>query len=123
IAADVLAIASGENRIIEIGDPTVKKEWTYAGDVVKAIVTLVEQDTIFEATLGSGIGYSIQDYIEACFGFIGKDWQPYLSIKSGFKSEYKQLVSNPATIHYLGWQPTVNFEQLVTMMLTQPQNA
>lgn len=122
IAADVLAIANGENHMIEIGDPTVKKEWTYAGDVVKAIITLVEQETIFEATLGSGVGYSIQDYIEACFKFVGKDWQPHLSIKSGFKSEYRQLISNPATIHHLGWQPTVNFEQLVTMMLTQDQN-
>lgn len=122
IAADILAIANGENRLIEIGDPTVKKEWTFAGDVVKAIWTLVQQDLVFEATLGSGIGFSIQDYIEACFKFIGKDWLPYVAIKSGFKSEYKQLVSNPETIHNLGWQPQVNFEQLVTMMLTQPQD-
>jgi GDPmannose 4,6-dehydratase len=123
IAADVLAIANGENRIIEIGDPTVKKEWTYAGDVVTAIWILVQQDAVFEATLGAGIGYSIQDYIEACFKCIGKIWQPHVAIKSGFKSEYRQLVSNPETIHKLGWQPTVNFEQLVTMMLTQKQDA
>ena len=123
IAADVLAIANGENRIIEIGDPTVKKEWTFAGDVVKAIWTLVQQEAVFEATLGCGVGYSIQDYIEACFKSIGKDWQPYVAIKSGFKSEYRQLISNPETIHKLGWQPRVNFEQLVNMMMTQLQDA
>ena len=54
IAAAAKRIASGSNEKLEIGDISVIKEWTYAGDVVKGIWTLVQQEKYFEANLGSG---------------------------------------------------------------------
>jgi GDPmannose 4,6-dehydratase len=120
IAAAVNSIAKGERSApIEIGDMEVKKEWTYAGDVVEAVWTMVQQDEIFEATIGSGKAYSIATYLEACFSFIGKDWKKYVQVKPGFKAEYKQLVSDPGTIFSLGWRPEVDIPELVKMMLKE----
>ena len=60
----------GEQNSLELGDISVEKEWTFAGDVAKAIFTLVQQDEIYETVIGSGITYSIQDWLEQCFNLI-----------------------------------------------------
>jgi len=117
IADAVKRISLGKDEIIEIGDMSVKKEWGYAGDIVEAVWTLVNQDTVFEATLGTGQAYSIQEYIELCFSIIKKDWTNHVRSKGGFKSEYAQLVSNPSTIFSLGWHPKTSFEALSKIML------
>jgi GDPmannose 4,6-dehydratase len=111
-------IASGQLNTLEIGDISVRKEWTFAGDVVEGILTLVFQDDVYEATIGSGVPYSIQDWLELCFEFVGLDWQKYVVLKEGFKAEYSCLFSNPATINSLHWSPSVDFPSLAKMMMT-----
>ena len=117
IASAARRIQAGSNEILEIGDITVKKEWTYAGDVVKAIMALVEQNNIFESNLGSGLAYSIEEWLEVCFGLIGKDWRQHVTLKQNFVPEYDILVSDPARIHSLGWMPKVSFTGLAEMMM------
>jgi GDPmannose 4,6-dehydratase len=45
----------------------VSKEWTYAGDVAEGIATLLAQDKVFEAVIGSGEAYTIEQWVETCF--------------------------------------------------------
>jgi GDPmannose 4,6-dehydratase len=110
-------ILDGNSYKIEMGDIDVIKEWAYAEDIAEGIYTLMEQDTVFEATIGSGIGYTIKDWIEICFELINKKWDNYISLKSGFEPEYKYLVSNPATINSLGWYPKTSILDLAKIML------
>lgn len=120
IANAVINIGKGkEDTVIEIGDMSVRKEWAFAGDIVQAVWTLVQQDEVFEAVIGSGKSYSIQEYVETCFGFIQKDWKKYVKGRQGFSAEYRQLVADPATIFSLGWAPATDFSQLVKIMLTE----
>jgi GDPmannose 4,6-dehydratase len=106
----------GQQSNIELGDISVQKEWTFAGDVAKAIFTLVQQDDIYETVIGSGITYSIQDWLEQCFNLINKNWQDYVTLKEGFQSEYKRLVSNPQKIKSLNWQPKFSLNELAQIM-------
>ncbi len=117
IARSVQEIARGEGAPIEIGDLSVKKEWTFAGDVVSAMLTLVEQDQIHEATIGSGIAYSIEDWLEQCFTVVGMNWREHVKIADNYSAEYKLLVSDPTTIHSLGWTPRVGLPELAAMMI------
>jgi len=117
IAATAVRVASGIEDKIEIGDMSVVKEWTYAGDIVEGIWLLVNQDTIFEANISSGLGHSILDWIKVCFKLIGKDYQHYIYQNNNYKAEYQQLVSNPSLINSLGFQPKVSFEALAKMMI------
>ena len=117
IAEAAKRIANGSEEKLEIGDSSVIKEWTYAGDVVKGIWTLVQQDIVFEANIGSGKGYSIEDYINVCFSLIHKNWQEHVILKNDFTPEYKQLVSDSSLLFSLGWKPEVSFEQLTEMMI------
>jgi GDPmannose 4,6-dehydratase len=117
IALAVKRIADGSKENIELGDISVKKEWTFAGDVAKGIFTLINQDKVFEAVIGSGVVYSIQDWLEQCFTIIGINWRDYVRIREGFIPEYKCLVSNPKTINSLGWFPAVKLSELAEMMV------
>ncbi|MBS1948794.1 MAG: GDP-mannose 4,6-dehydratase [Bacteroidetes bacterium] len=119
IAEAAKRISKGSPEKIEIGDAGVIKEWTFAGDVVKGVWTLVTQDNLFEANIGSGIGYSIDDWIKACFSIIKKKPEEHIQVKKGFRPEYQQLVCDPALINSLGWKPTVSFEQLAEMMMKE----
>lgn len=122
ISLFVQNVARGCSEKIELGDIFVEKEWSFAGDIVEGILTLIEQDTIFETVIGSGKSYSIKDWLERCFCLIGKDWRDFVVIKDAFVPEYKRLVSNPQTIFSLGWMPKVSFSQLAQMMVLDLMN-
>jgi GDPmannose 4,6-dehydratase len=117
IASAAVRIANGSNERLVIGDVTTVKEWTFAGDVAEAIWCLVTQDAVYEANLGSGLGYSIANFLDECFTLIGKSWKDYVEIEKGFKAEYTQLVSDSSLIHSLGWQPKTSLKQLAKLMM------
>lgn len=118
IAMAVQRIAAGSNDILELGDVSVEKEWTFAGDVTKGMFALLEQECVYEAAIGSGVTYSIKDWLSQCFGVIGEDWRKYIKLREGFIPEYVRLVSNPATMSALGWRPELDLPSLATMMVT-----
>jgi GDPmannose 4,6-dehydratase len=115
-------IAKGSNEKIEIGDLHTKKEWTFAGDTAKGILRLIEQDNIFEAVIGSGVAYTIENWLEECFKLINHDWRLHVNLIENFISEYTCLLSNPKTINYLGWKPSVNISQLAKLMINNQLN-
>lgn len=110
-------IGAGSNENIAIGDIEAIKEYTHAGDIVKGIWTLVNQDKTFEANISSGKGYSIKDWLQQCFSIVNKNWQDYVTINSDFIPTYKQLVSDPSRIFSLGWRPEMSFEELAQLMM------
>ncbi|GAA4463953.1 GDP-mannose 4,6-dehydratase [Nemorincola caseinilytica] len=117
IAAFARRIAAGSSETLEIGDMTVRKEWGFAGDIVRGIYTLVQQDDVYEATIGTGLAYSIEDWLNECFALIGRDWRQYVVHRPGFVPEYDILCSDPTTLRSLGWQPQVSFADLARMMV------
>lgn len=122
VASAARRIGAGADEKLEIGDISVRKEWTFAGDVVAAMWTLMGQDAVFEATIGSSHAHSIEDWLEQCFGLVGKNWRDCVHLREGFVPEYKQLVSDSSTIRALGWAPVISFEELAEMMVKgEPQ--
>lgn len=110
-------IVQGAEDKLYIGDLSVEKEWTFAGDVALGIMMLVEQDNVFEAVIGSGKAYPIQDWIEVCFSMLGLDWRIYVERSENFYPEYKRLVSNPTLMHTLHWRPNIGLQELAAMMI------
>jgi GDPmannose 4,6-dehydratase len=117
IAATAVRIAIGSNEMLEIGDMSVIKEWTYARDVVEGIWLLVNQENVYEANISSGLGYSILDWVKECFNLIGKDYKNFVIEKNDFKAEYRQLISDATLIRSMGFDPKVSFKELAKMMI------
>jgi GDPmannose 4,6-dehydratase len=120
VALAAQRIAAGHPEKLSLGDPSVVKEWTFAGDVARAIVTLLRQDQVWEAVIGSGEGHSIEEWVERCFALAGLAWRDHVVFRSGFTSEYKRLVSRPSRLRSLGWSPAVSFDALAEMMMLPP---
>lgn len=118
IVAAVKRISNGSKEKLEIGSGDVLKEFNYAGDIVEAVWTLVNQDMVFETVIGSGEVHSIQEWVEYCFQKVNIIcWKDYLNIKQDFIPEYKILVSDPSLIKQIGWQPRVGFYELADKMM------
>lgn len=113
----VKKIATGSNEKIELIDISVEKEWAFAGDIAEGMSVLVEQDRVFEAVIGTGKTYTIEDWLDTCFASIGKDWKNHITLRNGINAEYKRLVSNPETMHSLGWKSKTDFAKLAKLML------
>lgn len=117
VASAARRIAAGSDETLELGDLDVEKEWTFAGDVAKAILLLVSQDEVPETVIGSGRAHSIREWVELCFAEAGLDWQRHVREIQGFAPEYRRLVSDPATIHALGWRPELEIAELCRLMM------
>ena len=114
LAAQRIAREGGR---LEVGDPSVVKEWTFAGDVANAMLQLVQQDTETEVVIGSGEGHSIEEWLERCFAQVGLSWRNHVDLVPGFPVEYRRLLSRPTRLLTLGWAPSVSFEGLCEMMM------
>ena len=117
IVSTVTKIKNGSLEKLKIGDPDVKKEFSFAGDIVNAIWILVNQDNCFETVIGSGKAYKISEWLEYCFFKISRKWEDHVVIDLSFKSDYEILVSDPTKIKLLGWDSVVSFTDLADMMM------
>jgi GDPmannose 4,6-dehydratase len=113
----VKRIVAGSSEKITIGDASVEKEWAYAKDVAEGMFTLIEQDVVYEATIGTGIAYSINDFLTEAFRQAGLSIENHVEFRSDFQPEYARLVSDPRTMNGLGWKAATSLEQLVELML------
>ena len=119
ISAAAVRIADGGSEKLEIGDMDAVKEWAFAGDIVKGIWLLVNQDAVFEANISNGEGHSIREWVALCFRNKGLRYEDYVVKAEGFRSAYKQLVSDNTLIQSLGYMPEVSFEALAEKMLAE----
>jgi GDPmannose 4,6-dehydratase len=111
-------IQNGSEEKIELGDISVKKEWNFAGDFANAIYVLTQQQKVFEVVIGSGIAYSIEDWLKTGFDYIHKNWKDYVIIKKGFTPEYNLLVSDPGLLYSLGYTPQLDLIGLSKLMMS-----
>lgn len=115
----IAAAAAGKMRgSLFIGDGRVRKEWAYAGDIVRGMWALISQTRVMEACIGTGKAYSIEDWVRACFAVHQGDWRKKIVMgRNGFVPEYRSLVSHPRRIFSLGWRPRVSLNQLARLMV------
>jgi GDPmannose 4,6-dehydratase len=117
VAQAARRIGAGSGEVLELADISVVKEWTFAGDVARAMVTLVGQDDVTEAVIGSGEGHSLEEWVASCFALVGRSWRDHVRATPGGRAEYPRLLSRPERLRALGWRPEVGFDRLAEMMV------
>jgi GDPmannose 4,6-dehydratase len=103
-----------------LGNLDAKRDWGFAGDYVRAMWLMMQQDKPQDFVVATGQKHSVMDFVEAAFGHLGLDWQGYVKQDPRFMrpAEVDALVGDYSKAkRVLGWEPTVNFKQLVTMMV------
>ncbi len=117
VVVHVSKVLNGSYEKLTIGNINVKKEFNYAKDIIEAVWLLINQDSIYESVIGSGVAYSIKDWVKYCFDKHSLNWENHVVIDPSYKSDYEILVSNPKLINNIGWMPNSNIYQLADLML------
>jgi GDPmannose 4,6-dehydratase len=117
----VARIKLGVQDHIVLGNLDSKRDWGYAGDYVKAMWMMLQQDEPDDFVIATGETHSIEDLIVRAFAEIGiDDWRPYVRQDPKFlrPAEVDLLIGDAAKARTkLGWEPEVRFPELIAMMV------
>jgi GDPmannose 4,6-dehydratase len=119
IARHVAQWATGSEEVLMLGNLDSRRDWGFAGDYVKAMVMMLQRETPEDFVIGTGESHSVQEFVDTACHAAG--------IVSG-KIEVDERMQRSQEIYdlradaskaksVLGWQPTLNFEQLVRRMV------
>jgi len=114
------AIKLGLQRELVLGDFRAARDWSFAGDTVKAMWLMLHQDEPDDFVIGSGILHTIQNCLDVAFSYLGIEWKNYVRTDLEFVRpvDEKPLLADPARAKkILGWQPKIGFEKLIEMMV------
>lgn len=103
-----------------LGNMDAKRDWGFAGDYVEAMWRMLQQDTPDDYVVATGTAHTVREFVECAFGRIGLDWRPHVAIDPTYfrPTEVDHLCGDASKARsVLGWSPTVDFEELVKMMV------
>jgi GDPmannose 4,6-dehydratase len=113
-------IKLGMARDLRLGNLDAKRDWGYAGDYVRAMWLMLQQDQPADYVVGTGRTHSVRDLCELAFGRLGLDYREFVKVDPRFvrPTDVDLLVSDPTKARSaLGWEPAISFEELVSMMV------
>jgi GDPmannose 4,6-dehydratase len=120
ISDAVARIKLGVQEKLILGNLDAMRDWGFAGDYVRAMWLMLQQDQPDEYVVATGQKHSVRDFVELAFDHVGLDWQDYVETDPKFlrPAEVNTLRGNSAKArHVLGWEPKVDFPGLVRMMV------
>jgi GDPmannose 4,6-dehydratase len=121
VAHGTAAISLGLERELVLGDLDARRDWGYAGDYVRAMWLMLQQDEADDYVVASGEDHSVRELVQCAFTHVGLDWQEHIRVDAALErgaAELHRLVGNPARARSrLGWKAEVDFDQLVRLLV------
>ena len=120
----VAKIKVGLEDSLHLGNLEARRDWGFAGDYVRAMWLMLQQEEPDDYVVASGQTRSVRELCEVAFSHVGLNYRDYVVVDSKFfrPAEVDLLVGNPAKARQkLGWQSTVSFEDLIRMMVDYDQ--
>ncbi|MBC7256638.1 MAG: GDP-mannose 4,6-dehydratase, partial [Chloroflexi bacterium] len=105
---------------LPMGNLDAKRDWGFAGDYVRAMWLMLQQDHPEDYVVATGVQHSVRDLLECAFGYLGLDYRDYVVIDPRFlrPADVFELVGDASKARrQLGWKPEVTFEELIQMMV------
>ncbi len=115
----VAEIKHGLSKELRLGNLDAKRDWGFAGDYVKAMWMMLQQDKPDDYVIATGETHSVGEFVELAFGYAGLDWKKFVIIDKNF---YRPAEVNILQGDYskaqnkFRWEPVVKFKKLVEMM-------
>jgi GDPmannose 4,6-dehydratase len=113
-------IALGLATELPMGNLDAQRDWGFARDYVHAMWLMLQQDTASDYVIASGIPHSVRDLCQIAFARVGLDYRNHVTVDPKLlrPAEVEHLVGDASRArHELGWEPTVDFHQLIEMMV------
>jgi GDPmannose 4,6-dehydratase len=105
---------------LSIGNLDAHRDWGFAGDYVRAMYLMLQQDRPDDYVIATGVSHSVRELVEIAFARVGLDWNRYVRQDPALlrPAEVDHLLGDSTKAkRQLGWAPRVEFKQLVEMMV------
>jgi GDPmannose 4,6-dehydratase len=121
VAHGAAAISLGIEQELALGDLDARRDWGYAGDYVRAMWLMLQQDEPGDYVVASGQDHSVRDLVQCAFAHVELDWQDHVRVDPALErgaAELHRLVGDPSRARaQLGWQAEVGFTELVHLLV------
>lgn len=120
ISDAVARIKLGKQEKLRLGNLDAERDWGFAGDYVRAMWLMMQQDTPDDYVVSTGQRHTVRDFCQVAFEHVGLNWEDHVEIDPAFlrPADVNTLCGDFSKAHeHLGWKPEVTFEQLVQMMV------
>ena len=120
VSDGVARIKLGQADALPIGNMDAHRDWGYAGDYVRAMWQMLQQDQPDDYVIATGVSHSVRELVEIAFARVGLDWQKFVKVDPALlrPAEVDHLLGDASKARkVLGWKPQVDFKQLVEMMV------
>jgi GDPmannose 4,6-dehydratase len=120
ITRAVAHIKHGLQKKLYMGNLDARRDWGYAPDYVRAMWLMLQQDSPDNYVVGTEEAHSVREFIELAFSYADLDWKESVEVDPRYfrPAEVASLVADASKVRrVLGWQPTVNFKELVRIMV------
>src|SRR5216684_3045383 len=118
----VARIKLGLADTLSLGNLDAHRDWGFAGDYVRAMWLMLQQDQADDFVIATGQSHSVRDLIEIAFSRVGLDWEKHVRIDPELirPAEVDHLLGDASKARTdLGWTPVVTFKQLIEMMVDE----
>ena len=116
----VARIKLGMAKELRMGNLEAKRDWGFAGDYVRAMHLMLQQQTPDDFVISTGETRTVRELCEVAFAAADLDWQKHVVVDPAFyrPAEVDLLVGDCSKAkRVLGWQPEVSFQQMIEMMV------
>jgi GDPmannose 4,6-dehydratase len=116
----VARIKLGLTDALYLGNLDAQRDWGFAGDYVRAMWMMLQQDKADDYVIATGESHSVRELVDVSFQHAGLDPAKYVKLDPRFlrPAEVDHLIGDAAKARQvLGWKPEVDFRQLITMMV------
>ncbi|MBI4447227.1 MAG: GDP-mannose 4,6-dehydratase [Acidobacteria bacterium] len=120
ISYNVARIRLGLSNELKLGNLKAARDWGYAGDYVRAMWMMLQQEEPQDFVVGTGRAHTVQDLVEIAFDHVGLDWKKHVKLDPALvrPAEVDHLIADATrACTILKWKPEVDFEGLVRMMV------
>jgi GDPmannose 4,6-dehydratase len=121
VARAAAAISLGLETEVSLGDLDARRDWGYAVDYVRAMWLMLQQAEAGDYVIATGESHSVRELAACAFGHAGLDWEEHVRVDDALlrgKAELHDLVGDSSKARErLGWSPTIDFEQLVHLLV------
>jgi len=120
ITDGVARIKYGLAKELRMGNMDAKRDWGFAGDYVKAMWLMLQQDQPEDYVIATGETHSVKEFIELAFDRAGLNWKDYVVVDPKFfrPAEVDLLLGDPTKAKKkLNWKPEIDFHGLINMMV------
>jgi GDPmannose 4,6-dehydratase len=120
ITDGVARIKLGLATELRLGNLDAKRDWGFAGDYVRAMWLMMQQDEPGDYVIATGESHEVGEFVQLAFEAVGLDWRQYVAEDSKYlrPAEVDTLLGDPTLArNVLGWTPSTTFGGLIEMMV------